>query len=347
MKQLIYTLIFITLFSCKEEEIIPVTSEITSPINSEDIIKGMPVTISVTFSPPVVSTIKLYINGIDTKDLMEVEETGYYDESCYDSINDSFTINYYWNTSNCDSGSKTIKMLVTDTNGFQIEDEVTVDIIKLPEITNSSFTDSRDGTSYPTVQIGNQIWMAKNLAYLPSVSKLSIGSDTEPHYYVNAYNGTNINEAKATDNFKTYGVLYNWSAAMNVCPSGWHLPDYNEWLILSKVLSANGFGYGGSGEDIAKALAATTNWQKSSIDPSVIGYDLSTNNLSGFSALPGGSCAVSYIINDASNGNWWTSTENNSQMVWSCWLDSNSPELVFINGNENATGYSVRCISDN
>ncbi|HPJ60225.1 MAG TPA: FISUMP domain-containing protein, partial [Bacteroidales bacterium] len=72
-----------------------------------------------------------------------------------------------------------------------------------------------DGKNYPVVTLGSQIWMAENLAYLPAVSPSSIGSDTEKHYYVYDYQGTNVNEAKATVNYLTYGVLYNWPAAMN------------------------------------------------------------------------------------------------------------------------------------
>ena len=50
-----------------------------------------------------------------------------------------------------------------------------------------SFVDARDSNSYPIVSIGFQCWMAKNLAYLPSVSPSASGNDTDPYYYVYNY----------------------------------------------------------------------------------------------------------------------------------------------------------------
>lgn len=89
------------------------------------------------------------------------------------------------------------------------------------------FEDYRDGKMYKSVLIGEQCWMAENLAYLPEVSPSSELSDTDPHYYVYGYEGTDVNTAKSRTRFHQFGALYNWPASISACPEGWKLPDYS------------------------------------------------------------------------------------------------------------------------
>jgi hypothetical protein len=88
----------------------------------------------------------------------------------------------------------------------------------------ATFTDSRDGQEYAKVTIGNQVWMAENLKYLPQVDAVADGSEDVAdgkYYYVYDYVPSGASEAeeianaKATTNYQSYGVLYNWNAAMN------------------------------------------------------------------------------------------------------------------------------------
>ena len=177
------------------------------------------------------------------------------------------------------------------------------------------FVDSRDGNYYNTVKIGDQIWMAENLAYLPSVQHPSTWSSIHSRYYVFDYSGTNVSEAKATENYDIYGVLYNWPAASNACPSGWHLPTDAEWTTLNDYLVDNGYGYGGSGDDIGKALASRLFWSSSS-HAGDVGNDLLSNNISGFGALPGGYCSNGIFYYDGNYGCWWSATKDGSIDAW-------------------------------
>jgi uncharacterized protein (TIGR02145 family) len=216
-------------------------------------------------------------------------------------------------------------------------------------IEKGTFTDSRDGKTYKTVKIGNQEWMAENLAYLPTVYPSSSLSFVEPRFYVYGYyQGTDVAAAKQNANYTTYGVLYNWLAAKAACPSGWHLPTNAEWTALENYLIANGFNYDGKskGNKIAKSLAATTDWRSSS-DIGAIGNNLSLNNKSGFSALPGGwrswypgfSSITCYGI-------WWSATEINTYRAWS-WVLAYYNEVFCLTGSGKDDGFSVRCVRDN
>lgn len=137
----------------------------------------------------------------------------------------------------------------------------------------SDFTDPRDGNVYECVKIGNQVWMTKNLAYLPSVNAPDDGSTTKPKYYVYGNTGTDVEAAKATTNYQEYGVLYNWEGAMASAPEGFHVPtdaEINElevfvFNMLYKNVSYDGnnaftdknYDYQYAGENADRQLTIT------------------------------------------------------------------------------------------
>jgi uncharacterized protein (TIGR02145 family) len=96
----------------------------------------------------------------------------------------------------------------------------------------SAVIDDRDNNEYKVVTIGNQTWLAENLRYLPQVHEWNNGSDVQPRYYINAYNGTDVQEAKQQSDYELYGVFYNFPAAENACPDGWRLPGEEDWEEL-------------------------------------------------------------------------------------------------------------------
>jgi uncharacterized protein (TIGR02145 family) len=133
------------------------------------------------------------------------------------------------------------------------------------------------GKNYPLVSIGNQCWMAKSMdydIYLP-----------DSGYMTDSYCKDNN-----TSNCTIYGRLYPPHSRYYVCPSGWRLPEYQDWKTLLSFLADNCHGCNYTMPSIAKALAGKTGWSYSqystACDPS---NNPQTNNSSGFSALPGGS----------------------------------------------------------
>jgi uncharacterized protein (TIGR02145 family) len=126
--------------------------------------------------------------------------------------------------------NNSIKIMQTIKNE-QIEFSKNNEIQNFNESTGT-FTDERDGNVYKWVRIGNQIWMAENLRYIPHVSPVR----EEGGIWVYDYDGTNVNMAKQTTNYEKFGCLYNWEKASTIPPKGWHLPSDKEWLILEKLL---------------------------------------------------------------------------------------------------------------
>lgn len=216
------------------------------------------------------------------------------------------------------------------------------------------FTDQRDGKTYKIVQVGNQIWMAENLAYLPQVSAAANGPTYENYeqfenqqfYYVYGYNDNLTSDAKTTDNYKTCGALYDWNAARNACPDGWHLPTKQEWETLADYISENHGSYSKqtyergeiAWEQVGGHLKSSSNWNNSGNGTD--DYDLK--------------CIAGGFRNNDGNfygrGNacrFWTSSASNNQPNEKFGVALNdysqTLELLLAQGID---GFSVRCIKD-
>lgn len=87
----------------------------------------------------------------------------------------------------------------------------------------NQFKDPRDGNTYKTVQIGDQVWMAENLKY-------------------NAGDGSYCYQDDSS-NCEKYGRLYTWDAAKKAVPAGWHLPSKEEWEKLVSTLGGESDSY--------------------------------------------------------------------------------------------------------
>jgi len=223
----------------------------------------------------------------------------------------------------------------------------------------NSFIDSRDSNIYPSVQIGTQCWMAKNLAYLPSVVGPGTGSETTPYYYVYGYDGTDVSAAKVNSNYTTYGVLYNWPAATTACPSGWHLPTDAELNVLEtytvSVINSPNPQYPCStsetgwrrcaddnGTDAGGTYGAGKSLKKVGQGTGVGAGD----DLVGFSALLAGYRNTDgSFLNLGSYTNFWSSSAYGSSNAWRRNL-STSYSTVNRNTNYKVYGFSVRCLRD-
>ncbi|MFH0898561.1 MAG: fibrobacter succinogenes major paralogous domain-containing protein [bacterium] len=170
-----------------------------------------------------------------------------------------------------------------------------------------SFIDSRDSTTYKTVIIGTQTWMAENLAY-----------KTESGCW--AYNDTISYVA-------TYGYLYNWEATKDVCPIGWHLPSKDEWVTLIWFVGAE--------TTSGLKLKAIKCWDG----------DKHATNKFGFTALPSGALAANGKFFGKGNlCRWWTSTNFNTKYAVSYFIDWETK--ISKENMLKEWGLSVRCIKD-
>ncbi len=175
---------------------------------------------------------------------------------------------------------------------------------------SGTFTDNRDSKQYDWVKIGNQTWMAENLNY--ATNSGSWCCDNNP------------------SNCYTYGKLYDWETAKNVCPNGWHLPTDDEWAQLEHTL--------GGSEIAGGKLKSTSSWNSP---------NTGATNSSGFSALPGGIRRSNDGTFDSAGyvGYWWSAAQISGSNIRKRGLTFDIAEVSRY-GTNKSSGLSVRCIRD-
>jgi uncharacterized protein (TIGR02145 family) len=202
-----------------------------------------------------------------------------------------------------------------------------------------------EGNTYNTINIGTQVWMQENLRTTryrngnligtTSPATLDITNLIIPKYQ---WECTNVN----------YGRFYTYYAitdSRNVCPAGWHVPTDNDWTTLTYFLTNNGYGFAGSGNDIAKSLAATSGFIADTTAGNV-GNDQASNNSSGFTGLPSGGRFSTGIVNFVNlHGIWWSSTEGSPTFAYFRCIGY-IPAQVYRGIFSESYGLPVRCLRD-
>ena len=190
---------------------------------------------------------------------------------------------------------------------------------------NNTLTDLRDNRVYKTVTIGEQIWMAENLNYMPEDTAGTIYSGGT------VCGGGAQNSKEDSEKCDIFGRLYLRKVALNkttasnrqgICPDGWSIPKKEDWEKLISHL----------GENVVLKIKGDS-WESTP-----------GTNESGFSAIPAGNYNNSVIGYD-----------NLSRAYFFYWNSKSDPYFLRIRDEENDLYYSygasymmysVRCIKD-
>jgi len=185
----------------------------------------------------------------------------------------------------CNPKNSTTSSLPSEESEKVKKDEKEITTSSLP-----SFIDKRDGNQYAIKTYGEQTWMIENLRY-----------DTLAY--------------RSIDSMKSiYGNYYNWEDACEVCPSGWHLPTDEDWLVLEKTVGVPELELreeGHRGEGIGLKMRSPSGWR----------FDNNGTNELGFNAEPASSYSlegdkVSFLVRQVAT--FWTATASteNAEKAW-------------------------------
>jgi uncharacterized protein (TIGR02145 family) len=188
-----------------------------------------------------------------------------------------------------------------------------------------------EGEYYPTVQIGTQCWMKKNI---------NLGVKINGN--VNQLDNNIIEKycvANNASNCDIYGGLYQWGEAMKysttekaqgICPSGWYIPTRTEFITL----------YNYHGGTVPPAICRLKNTSQDY--PAWEG----TNDY-GFSLVPAGLVQTGNVFGPPGHylSVLWSSTISGAS-AFSLYIRSSCSQYIDIYAQTHGYGQTVRCIKD-
>ena len=225
-------------------------------------------------------------------------------------------------------GTYTVSLTVS--NAYGNDTETKTDYITVNS--NNTVTDY-DGNTYPTVTIGTQTWVAENLktTHYPNGTEIPLVTDNTAWGNLGDNDTDDAYCYYENNSSSEYGALYTYAAALNACPTGWHLPSDAEWTTLENYISNDGH----SGTE-GTALKATSGWSN----------DGNGTDNYGFTALPGG--RRNYVGTFGFVGSysfWWSSTQTSTSTALYRGL-SYSYSYVSRTSDYKSVAYSIRCVKD-
>jgi uncharacterized protein (TIGR02145 family) len=202
-----------------------------------------------------------------------------------------------------------------------------------PNLNYGTMTD-QEGNVYKTIVIGNQEWMAENLKTSTYRNGDLIPNVTDNEQWDGQLTGAWCNYNNDPQLECPYGKLYNWYTVFdsrNVCPIGWHVPNYLEWSVLF-----NSFGGQPLAGNKLKSIGSQF-WYSSQ----------NVTNESGFSGVPSGSRNVGGgFSNIGAVGIWWGTSLVASDFAWNLYLDASSSYAGTSDGRFRQ-GFAIRCLKNN
>jgi uncharacterized protein (TIGR02145 family) len=184
---------------------------------------------------------------------------------------------------------------------------------------------------YGLIGIGNQCWFKENLrnSNYANGEEIPLIEDSE-NWISSAANGEGASAWLFYDSesFQEYGLLYNWYTVVDVrgvCPTGWHVPNDEEYSVLTDLLGPTNVGIK----------------MKSSPEDSPA-WD--GTNESAYSGLPGQFINANGTSNPSLNdGYWWSATANSFEHAWGRILSSINVDC-YRGDILKSKGQSVRCM---